>query len=162
MSYEPDMPEEPRRRARKSGAVTAVAIVNFVCGGLALLCGCLVFGGGAMFSNPEFKKQLDQQMQKQGQAMDPQAKEMLESGKVGGIAMVMGGVALAVGVAIVVAGIGVLNRRAWGRILTLVLGVIWVLTNIYPLNIPGLVVAGAYCVFVFIILLNSKYAAEFA
>jgi hypothetical protein len=167
MSYEEEL---PRRRAR-SGAVTAVAIINFIFGALALACGCFaIVGGGALSAfagNPEFQKQFEQAAQqaaqKQGQPLDPQAKQLLEQpGKAGGLVMIIGGVAVAIGVAIIIAGIGVIQRRSWGRILTLVLGVLWILVNLYPFNFVNLILPVIYCIVVFVILLNSKYAAEFA
>jgi hypothetical protein len=171
MSYEEEFPSEERpRRRRRGGAVTAVAVINFVFGGLALVCGCGAIGFGGLFSalsgNPEFKKQIEQaakQAEKQqGKAIDPQAKEILESGKVGPAVIAAGAIALAIGVAIIIAGIGVIQRRSWGRILTLVLGVLWILASLYPFSIYNLILPVIYCIVVFSILLNSKYAAEFA
>jgi hypothetical protein len=68
------------------------------------------------------------------------------------------------GVPMILAGIGVLNRSQWGRVLTLVLGVfsgIFALLCLLGFNLLGLVAYGGYTALVFVILLNSQYAAEF-
>src|SRR5438034_461899 len=58
MSSEPMLPEEDLvRPVRKSGAVTAVAIVNFVMGGLNVICGLAIMLGG-MLGGAFFSKML--------------------------------------------------------------------------------------------------------
>src|SRR5207247_7305610 len=66
----------------------------------------------------------------------------------------------------ILAGVGVMNRRQWGRILTLVLGALAGLGALatlrgIPNTIPNIVVSAGYCIFVYVILLNKDYAAEF-
>ncbi|TMQ32253.1 MAG: DUF2127 domain-containing protein [Planctomycetota bacterium] len=165
MSSEPMLPEEDLvRPVRRSGAVTAVAIVNFILGGLYVLCGLLVmiFGGvfaamitGAINSNPQ-------------NVADPQAQQAAKAvGGVMGVAAVWAGVCMMIFAApTIIAGIGVLNRRQWGRILTLILGALsglGALLNLtgLPRSLPNIIVAGGYCALVYVILLKKEYAAEF-
>ena len=49
-------------------------------------------------------------------------------------------------------GYGLMNRKQWGRILTLVLGAI---------SLPSIPVGTAYGIWVFVVLLDKKYAEEF-
>lgn len=183
-----DEPRERRRRRRedeydddydrgrdrgygpeRSGAVTGAAVINFVVGGLVLLLGlCLmvVFVAAAG-----------------------------EFGRRGGFAFpgVGGGMAILIlfavgllswGLGAIVAGIGVVNRRQWGRVLTLVLGgfgiligLLFLVGAIQILSNPfagggertlsfliSLLIAIAFlghCIWTYIVLLNSRYGAEF-
>lgn len=135
----------------RSGAVTAVAIVNFVLGGLSLLCGGIVLLGGAALMGL---------VGKQGGA-----EEQAAAAALGGIALVIAVVMILLSLPTIIAGIGVINRRNWGRILTIVLGVLaglLALLDLVTVNIFGLVIHAGYCVLVLVILLNQKYAAEFS
>jgi hypothetical protein len=49
-------------------------------------------------------------------------------------------------------GYGLMNRKQWGRILTMVLG---------ALSLPSIPVGTAYGIWVFVVLLDKKYAEEF-
>ena len=163
--YVPD--EEARmaetRPVRQSGAVTAVAVVNFVLGGLQILIGLLIMIVGPAIvgmaaSAVDTSKMTPEQAR--------QFKQATTTG--GGIvalgAAVFGGCILIFGVPMIIAGIGVIKRRQWGRILSIVLAslaivgaIVWLLT----FNIIGLLINGGYAVVVFVILLNKQYAAEF-
>jgi hypothetical protein len=169
MSPEEMEPDEFGRPARKSGAVTAVAVVNFVLGGFLLLCGLVAMLGGALLGNIFGQAGAAAKMP---QGMDPeQAKVFNQLAQGGGgliatIAAFIGICYLIVAVPAIIAGVGVLKRAQWGRILTLVLGVIAGLFALLslaslPAGIFGLVIYGGYCVLVFVILLNKQYAAEF-
>ena len=89
-------------------------------------------------------------------------------------------VSIAGGILLVIAGMGLLRRRRFSRVLTLVLGtlggmlaVLYGYTLVDELRdgmltsaqgavlLVGLLVHGGYCVFVFVVLLNRKNAAEF-
>jgi uncharacterized membrane protein (DUF2068 family) len=166
-AYPPTTPE-------KSGAVTAVAVVNFIVGALQLLCGgCIMLAGGAMgamgaqmMNDPEFQGQLNPE---QAEAMN----QLGGAGAMGGILAIIGLIGVIFGIVAIVAGFGVMQRRNWGRVLTLVLGgfaVVLALLNIFAMvqnpgamaqQIPNLLVNAAYAALVFSILLNSRYAAEF-
>src|SRR5262245_29595957 len=81
---------------QKSGANTAVGVLNFVIGGLSLVCGFLTFGTMALLA---------------------------EAARVAGglasllatLAIIFAVLLLAVGGGGIAAGVGVLQRRAWGR-----------------------------------------------
>jgi hypothetical protein len=147
----------PGGSAPPSGAVTAVAIVNYILGGLQLLCGaCFVLGGGvgasfigaAAANNPDIE--------------GPDAAAA--AGMFGGLFLVAGVIVIILGVPMLLAGYGVQKRRQWGRILTLILGglsALFGVFNLVTLN-PGVIVNAGYAIFVFVILLNSRYAAEFS
>lgn len=160
--YQPTAsPPGPPPPSSRSGAVTAVAVVNFTLGFLQLLCGgCVAFGGGALAG-------FASQMSQQDPDLDPQSAEMLErAAQIGGGLIIALGIAyLLLGVMLLVAGYGVMNRRSWGRVLTLVLGAIAGILAVLALA-SGEWFGGtanlAYAVFVYVILLNSRYAAEFS
>jgi hypothetical protein len=163
-----DYPEEDYFRPQRSGAVTGVAVINFVMGGLVLLFGLCGF-----------------------MAVLVEASEGWHGGG-GGIA----GLGIAVFLVIVffiliwavgaiIAGVGVINRRQWGRVFTLVLGgiagvkgLLTIFLAVLVLNAParpfdddrviGLMVLMmltllylGYCIWTYVVLLNSRYGAEF-
>jgi hypothetical protein len=167
-----------RRRyaGERSGAVTAIAVISFVMGGLVLLFGiCALIGLLAVTG---------------------------EMGRVGGGGMMAlpgfgGGIVFAYiivlaillwGIGAIFAGVGIVNRAQWGRVLCLVLagfaavvGVLYLIGAISIISAPriggpgfndgrglgfmislfiGLLFLG-YCVWSFAVLLNSRYGAEF-
>ena len=139
----------------KSGAVTAVAIVNFVFGGLDLLCGLLVLVGGAAVAG------LVAVAGHEGGA-GPEAGTV--AAVVGGLIIVFAVFQMLLGVPTILAGVGVLKRARWGRILTLVLGAlsgVLAVFNLFSLDIRDAILHGGYCAMVYAILLNKQYAAEF-
>ena len=160
--------KSPGQRAAKSGAVTAVAIVNYVLGALEICCGGLIIVAGGMVASM-LGGAIGEAAAQEG---NPEAAEAVKavSGAAGAIVVVIGVVALIFGIVIIAAGYGVQQRAGWGRILTLVLGGVAGLFgalsffSIFMGNLGGLVgapVYGAYCGMAFGILLNKKYAAEF-
>jgi hypothetical protein len=168
------LPEEDLGRPiRKSGAVTAVAIVNFIMGGLNVICGVAIMIGGAL-GGAIFGKMLGDAgaaAQAQQQMNPEQAKAFQQiaqggGGVLAGFAAFLGICIMILAVPTILAGVGVMNRRQWGRILTLILGALaglGALGNLrgLPGTIPAIIVGAGYCVFVYVILLNKEYAAEF-
>ena len=147
-----------------SGAVTAVAIVNFVFGVLQLACGgCIALGGGLIAG---LAGGMAGELSEQNPDVDPQAVEAIEAmGQVGGGLIVVLGIAyLLFGVLLLVAGFGVLKRQSWGRILTLVLGGVAAALAILGITSGewvGTIANIGYAILVFIVLLNKQNAAEF-
>jgi hypothetical protein len=169
--YEPDHEPEyqpeyaPGGYRPRSGAVTAVAIINFVLGGLQIVCGLIfllaaswIFGAGQEVGR---------------QSTDPEVRRLASQGG-GFLASIAGGIAvviLIIAAVMIVAGIGVVNRRQWGRILTLVLGAIsgiFALLSLLgitanPLQaLIGLALYGGYTALTYVVLLNSQNAREFS
>src|SRR5262245_119102 len=172
MSYSEELPDRPVGR---SGAVTAVGVVNFVLGGLLLVCGLLTMAGGAFMQSGFFQQALQQQkqqMQQQGKQMDPnQAKAMEEleknPGKISKAAMGAAVAMLSIAVGLIAAGVGVVTRKSWGRILSRVIAGLWLALGVVQLLMPdrgfcNLVMAVGYAALVFSILLNRRFATEFA
>jgi hypothetical protein len=150
-----------------SGAVTAVAILDFAFGALWLLCGVIItFAGGMM---AQFLPQIMEQAAKDPNMTEEQRQQMQQfqdvgAGTVGGIVLVIGVITMLIGIPTIVAGVGVMKRRSWGRILTIVIGVIAAVIgvlNLVQLNICGVIIYGAYAGVVLAILFNPRYAAEF-
>ena len=163
-----DYTEEDYFRPQRSGAVTGVAIINFVLGGLVILFGLCGFLAALV-----------------------EASEGWRHG--GGLA----GVGFAVFVVIdlfvliwavgaIIAGVGVINRRQWGRVLTLILGGIAGVKSLLAIFLMFMVMASpargpfdddrfvglmvlmmlallylGYCIWTYVVLLNSRYGAEF-
>lgn len=152
----------------RSGAVTAVGIINLILGGLTLICGLvamfaasLIFGGGAQAIEKARLQGID--------IKDQQAASGLIA-MFAGMAVVFGIIIILIAALYIIAGIGVLNRKNYGRIITLILGVLAGVGAL--LAIPGLgqapgsalmqiLLNGGYCVLVFVVLLNARNAAEF-
>lgn len=155
--------------AQRSGAVTAVAIVNFILGGLACLCGILTALTGPAFI--AFVKTAIEEAQKQGEAI-PQVEQLdWVLGLGAGIFLLTGACVLLSGIPMIIAGFGVAKRRQWGRILTLVSGGLTGLLALVSLvslvtgncaACGGFAINAGYAVFVFVVLLNKTYAAEFS
>ena len=152
-------------RPRWSGAVTAVAVVNFVLGGLTMLFGLLVLLMGTAITGYVINT-----VKNPPPGADPaQAKQAQDAlaaggGAIGIVVGAMGICSMIFGVPQIIAGIGVIKRRQWGRILTLVLAAmsgIIALLSVFALS-PTIIVHAGYCIFAFVILLNRRYAAEFS
>jgi hypothetical protein len=173
MSITPNTPEQygdqppPGPPTGRSGAVTAVAIVNFVLGGLEVLFGLVIMIMGPAVAS--FITGVASDASKQSGMNPAEAEKFRQAASAGGgfLTAVVGfiGVCFMIfGVPMILAGIGVLNRRQWGRILTLVLAVLsglLALLNLISLNIVGLIINGGYAILAFVVLLNAKNAAEF-
>jgi len=138
---------ERRGPTRKSGAVTAVAIINFIIGGLNAIFGILIVAlGGLAF-------------------MASSALDSQKAMEASSIVMAVGVLYLFFGAFAIIAGIGVIMRQNWGRVLTLIMGFLALITAI--MSIPaqlyiGLLLNGGYAVFVIIVMFNRKYGAEFS
>lgn len=161
-------PEPPPGPLRKSEGVTALAVANFVLGGLQFCGGmCLTLAFTALASLFHFA------MQNQADVAEDAEKAKTAFTIVGLIASfgaVVGLVIVFFAALFIAAGFGLLYRRQWGRILTMVLGVLAALVGLAGLtqitHDPGNAlyqVAGGvgYCVFAFYVLLDRKTAEEF-
>ena len=210
---------EVRRAPKgKSGLVTAIAVINFVLGGLALLCGAIMLAFASMFTgasaaiattgpmlvaqvpqpgqggmpkgfpSPEEMKKLQEEAMKKMQG-DPQFQDMMKKANVnarqgraavsgalamiGTIIMIISIVNILWGGAAIAGGVGLLKRRNWGRILTLVLGgvagtvgILYLVTMFMGAPamsvIPSFLIYVGYAAFVFIVLLKPDIRREFA
>lgn len=163
--------------ATQSGAVTVLAVCNFILGGARLILSAfmLYFAVMLLVGGSELTGKQD-------------GSGWAFLGQLLGIFMLMAGAFLLVlavafiviGILLVVAGIGLLRRRPASRILTLVLGglggalsllylmqLVAVLFSETPttqgvvISLVGLVVHGGYCALAFTVLLKRRIAAEF-
>jgi len=137
------------------GMLTAIAVVNYIFGTMQLLCGaCLALVGGgigtifgaASNSDPDFPEE---------------AKWLVAGGTA--LVVFLGIIVAVTGFPTILAGYGVQKRAQWGRILTIVMGIlagVMALFNLVQLNPSGLIPA-AYSVFVLVILFDNKYASLF-
>jgi hypothetical protein len=172
MSPEEMRPEEFEpldSRMRKSGLVTAVGVINLVLGGLNIVCGLLLMVAGAFFGK---LLGIAGDAAQPPAGLDPEAAAAFKQAAAGGGGIfAMAGAFLGVCVMVlaipsILAGVGVLQRKQWGRILTLVLGALAGLGALIALpRLPGstlnVLIGGGYCAFVYVVLLNKQYAAEF-
>lgn len=148
-------PEPQQSGDNGRGLVMAVAVINYVFGGMCLACGVCtgVLGGGAMsFVLAEMGN---------SPQIDPEAKVGI--GIASAVILAIAGVTSFVGLLTLIAGFGVQKFREWGRILTIVLAVISALLGILSLlslSPVGLVQIG-YAVFALVVLLNPNYIREF-
>jgi len=147
-----------KRAKKKAGIVTALGIVNYVFGGLKLLTAIAFFVGGAALA-----ALITGAAAKGGNNGLSRADAGALAGAVGAGIIFVGVLLLISAGMSIAAGYGVMERKQWGRILTLVLGVLsglTVLASVVTLNLGGLI-SLAYCIFVFVVLLNKDNAAEF-
>jgi hypothetical protein len=157
----------PRRAA--SGSVTSVGVITIILGSLTLLCGLCFTIFGIAFAG--------------GAAGAPRGAGFLPFQMAAGILVVMAIIVLILGALYLVGGIGVLQRRNWGRIMTLVMagfsglfGVLQIVGGIVNLAQQGpaegkviallvnLLIAALFfthCVMSFVVLLSAQNAAEF-
>jgi hypothetical protein len=154
----------------RSGAVTAVGIIGILFGAFNTIIGVAVMVAGpaimawlfgAASSAIDTSKLTPEQRQALGQA-----SQAVQAG--GGIMAMLAGFVgvcfLIFGLPTLFGGIGVVNRRQWGRILTIVMAIffgLWGVLNILGANIVGFVIDVGFCVFALVVLFNSKFAAEF-
>ncbi len=137
------------------GLVMAVAVINYVFGGLSLTCGICTgaFGGSLMglaFAAISNSSQVD-----------PEAKIGIGIASV--FVLAIAGIQVLVGLLILLAGYGVQAFREWGRILTIVLAIISALLGLMSLSSLspfGLVQIG-YAIFALVVLLNPNYTRDF-
>jgi hypothetical protein len=180
--------DRPRRRRRRdddyddyrddvrrgggpsSGSVTSVGVISIILGSLTLLCGiCFMIGSlafaGAAGGHPAF------------------AQNVFPFQAAAGIMVVLSILVLVIGTLDLIGGIGVLQRRNWGRIMTLVMagfsgliGLFFLVVVVIGLAAPGpaenkVVVVLVYllgaailfvhCIMSFVVLLSSQNAREF-
>lgn len=170
--------DRPRRETgpKRSGAVTAVAILGIVLGSMALVCGACVGLGGAFMGS--FQGDIQKAMAKAGQRDPNIAKAAADLARIPIWWVVVVGVLDSLrGGLLLVGGIGTLKRTNWGRWLLLVMSVGGVLMVIVGLvgnlalgmNDPqqyfsvcfSLLMQVGFAVFAFVILLNAKNVREF-
>jgi hypothetical protein len=164
----------PAYAGPRSQAVTAVAIANFAVAALQVIMALVlmfatawIFGAAVDAAKVEIKGAgVDVKVQKQAVEQATAAA----GGILAGMAIFLGVCTLIVSGLFVLAGLGVLNRKQYGRIISLILGVLMGLGALGGLlqlgSAPALalfniIIGGGYCVLVFVVLLNSRYAAEF-
>jgi hypothetical protein len=136
------------------GAITALSTANFLLGGLVIAADLLLLVWSAALLN--------------------RAHGTLFGLYVAGLAAF---VVLPLGLGMIAAGIGIWRRRRWGRVLGLILAVIFGLfaagssapllgfpykPGLLPLHLLGILLGGGYCALSLAILLNRKFAAEFS
>jgi hypothetical protein len=148
-----------KKSRKQSGLVTAVAIVNYVMGGLNIL------GGIAMMLIGLFGGALLAELIKNAERNNPNLPGGASA--IGGafamVFAIIGMVAILMGTVTVIAGYGIAERRQWGRILSFVLAglnglfVLACLVTLQPVGIFSL----GYCIFVFVALLQKEAATEF-
>lgn len=133
----------PIRRYRRSGMVTAVAIVHLFSGLLAVLCGStLLLVGGLLLSTKS----------NDGPAM-------------GVISSIIAVVVYCLAIPDLIVAYGVWNRHYWGRtcgIIMACLNGLFALASIFWGDICSLAIDGFCCVFSLVVLLNPRYTEEFA
>jgi hypothetical protein len=161
---------EPASIATRSRAVSIVAIANFVLGGVRLVLSVLAIW--LLF-----------QILSEGPAPNADVLKFL-----GHLLLVLvwpllaaiAAVSICAGLLLIIAGFGLLRRRPWSRVLTMVLGVLGgILAGLYAtelfnelidgspawegvgLLLLGTCVHGGYCTLVFVALANRRRAAEF-
>lgn len=125
--------KKSRRGSGKSGSVTTVAILNYVFGGLGLLCSCGMFGFGAMI------RDLFQRAAAQGRGqqlpIDPDVMMV--------IFMVLGVVYLILAILMIVGGIGLQQRKPYGRYITFATSIIAILLALFScVSLVGNIIAG--------------------
>lgn len=160
-----------RRRRSSGGSITSVGVITIILGSLTLLCGLCVTIASLGFAGAGMQGMRGQ--------------NFLPFQAAAGIMIVISIVILIFGALYLVGGIGVLQRRNWGRIVTLVaagfsgvFGVLQLIGGIMnmvnPGPIPGesralaliinLLVAAVFfthCIMSFIVLLSGQNAREF-
>lgn len=160
----------------RSGAVTGLAVVGFVFGGLMILCGILGFLGGALLTGAgdatsKVGQIFDEELKRQGKGGLPVGQAAAEVRTAGMILTVYSIVCLLWGGMAIAGGVGMLGRKPWGRLFGLILGGIagvLVLLGLYMTftygfaNIIGVLLYAGYAAFAFSVLLNPKIAREFA
>jgi hypothetical protein len=177
-----DFDDRPRRRRRRrepappGALVTGVGIVNL---GIALLfLGLLAY---TLFRGTQVLNFIGFAMEdaaRQQVPQDPRLAQKMQqvqgmmTGMVAGFLLFLSGCFfLFVIVPLFVAGVGVLLRRQWGRVLTIIVGIV---TSLFALSameriieghseaVWGALVLAAYSVFVLTIMFIPQYADEFA
>jgi hypothetical protein len=164
----------PRRGGQQSGAVTLVAVYSFILGGLYVLCGLGIMILGSAIGSLGFAMSEDM-------PADNPGADAARAGFAAATAVfiIIGILALIVAFLLIMAGVGVIKRRQWGRILTLVMAaLIGVLALIQGWGFVQSLALGAfapvmwnflffalfagYTIVSYMVLLNSRNAEEFS
>jgi len=162
----------------RGGAVTTMGILNLVLGGIEiLLCGWMMIGGAAIFGAVKGgEAKVEQVLEKEGvKRADIDKLREVTGASAGGFFSMIAGVLIVLSVIGLIvaglriwAGIGVLNRRSYGRTMTIVLASIsivfilfWLLAILTPLGILFFLIYLGYVIAAFVILLSARNAAEF-
>jgi hypothetical protein len=179
--HDDDYDDRPRRRRRREpappgAAVTAVGIVNL---GVALLFLVLLaytlFHGTQVLSFIGFAFE---DVARQQVPNDPRLAQKMQqvqgmvTGMVAGFFLFLSGCFfLFVIVPLLLAGVGVLLRRQWGRVLTILVGIVTTLGALSAAEriveghseaVWGVLVLSAYSLFVLTVMFIPQYADEFA
>ena len=167
-----DYDDRPRRRRRRrgpaepSGLVTALAVINYVLGGLAVLAGLFVLFAGSWFlsffgaaaANPGFR---------QGQAGQQAAAQMQGLAGLGMLIVVFAViVTLVIAMLYILTGYGLQQRKQWGRVLAIILGILNALSAVVgllglPVTFIRVIFSGAYAGLTLAVLFQPSYAEEF-
>jgi hypothetical protein len=153
--------------AEPSGIVTALAIINYVFGGLAVLGGLLVLIAGSWFMGIVGGAAADPRLQVQGPAGQRAAVQVQGIMSLGAaFFVIMSIIVLVVAALYILTGYGLQQRRQWGRILAIVLGVLNALAAFsalfsLPRSLVSLVISGAYAGLTLAVLFQPQYAEEF-
>lgn len=155
----------------RSGAVTAAAVLNFIFGGLHILCGGLM--GLALAAIAADEAEFIRAMKEEYGEVPPLEfanwAEFLDFVRL--IMQVMAVIGIIAGILAIVAGIGVIRRAGWGRVLALIVAVIsFVLGGLVgfgavqqpdPLAWATAFLYAGFGVVVFVLLLGGGAAADF-
>jgi len=139
----------------KTDLVTILGIVSIVFGGLKLLC-----GGGVLFGFQYFYDELVQFLASGDYPSPEQLSSTIQFVLVVFVLLFV----VIPGILQVVGGTGVLKRKNWGRILTIILGgldAVLALPNLLSGNVVGFALAGGWGVFALYVLLSDPYQTEF-
>lgn len=159
-----------RRSAERSGAVTAVGVVNIIFGVLSLLCGLVIFLGASLIG-----------IGGKAAAQNAMPNNPQGAQAAGGVMAMAGAMAAVFAVIFIVfaalyvfAGVGVLKRQQWGRVLTIVLAslsAVGLVINVMQMAmgrgafsfpvVSGFAVSAGYVILCLAVLFNRDYAAEF-
>jgi hypothetical protein len=174
----------------KSGMVTGVGLAYLIYGGLIIVLGLAVmvggaaigamFFGGASEVTSEAIKKIDADPNLTSDQKKKAKEDLQKLGQAGGVAAggimaafgaIVGICFMLLGLPVFLGGLGVLQRKGWGRILTLIfaflmaLGGLWgTYTSLSPFVALGFIinlVAAALGIWAIVVLLNSRFAAEF-
>jgi hypothetical protein len=148
-----------------SGVVTAIGVINIIFGALDVILGLVIMIAGPTLLNVLFHIGSEAASNAPGGNPADAARIRETAGAATGIAgmiVAFAGVCVMIlAVPVILAGVGVLKRRPWGRILTIILGILAAIGGVIGILTPAGWLNIAYAVFVLVVLFNAKYAAEF-
>jgi hypothetical protein len=167
-----EQPPEPEPFAYgvrpRGGAVTASGVFSIVLGAVEILYCGLAMVTGAAFFGAGGGEALKAELEKQGANPADIQKASGMFGIIAGLLIVVVIIGILIGVLRILAGVGTLNRKSWGRTMTIVMASITIVFALFSLfgimTIQGALFFLAYTAYVivsFVILLNQQNAAEF-